>query len=325
MNTNSIGTRRAGAVASTLRFLNRHWEPVMAVAALLVLAVAVWGITALVGTINHAIADGNYQDARVRAVVQYKAGLEAQRMFGTTRTEASELADAVKTIRADGVAGGFLPAEQLALLEVEAANLTTYAGSKPGPPVVDPHPAGTGSSTTAQLNAETRRLTTLTNTQRAAHKLTANDVKGIRAQIHHTTTVLTGIITGVEASATVEAVQALDLTAANVIAAHSGAAQDEKDALTASVVAAKESVKNGKAPAPGLVDYLAKAKALSGPHLRMITDSYYRHECTVGQVIADTDWTLGLHEGEVSWHGTSASVPWSYSRSGNILKVWLCR
>ncbi|CAM5533544.1 hypothetical protein [Leifsonia shinshuensis] len=231
-----------------------------------VIAAAAIGIPAAASTISHSDADAAYQRARVEAVTQYREDLKAQKEFAAALSTATELQKQLTQIHDQAKAGQFLPDAQVKELAAQLTKVKMYAGFKAGAPVKDPKPAGKPSSTTEELQKETSRLNALVSGQAGAAGNTRKGGPGIAAQVRTTDKALGQIITGLAKTASTAAVPALDVDASGVITALAKAGQGEKDALTASAAAAKKAVAEGKSPAPLLLDFLAKAKAVHDSH-----------------------------------------------------------
>lgn len=197
------------------------------------------------------------------------------------------------------------------VIAAELDKVTMYAGFKAGKAVVAPKPAGTTTSTTAQLQQETKRLKALVDDQDGAAGNTAKGAPGVAAQTAKTNKVLVQIVSGLEKKDDVAAVPALDVDAAGVITALAKAGQGEKDALTAAATAAKECVKSGKAPAPFLLDYLAKAKAVHDSH-----DATVAAEAAAAEAAAEAAARAGQATYTDPKTGQTKSTPRSGGSSG---------
>ncbi len=261
--------------AARPRGLNRLWTwarshrgsaIAVAAGAAVVIAAAAVGIPAAVGTAQHSDADAAYQAARIKAVTQYRQDVKAQKDFAAAIEAAGDLQKQLTQIHDQAKAGQYLPDAQVKALAAQLAQLKMYAGFKAGAPVQDPHPAGKPSSTTEQLQQETARLTALVDRQAGAAGNTLKGGPGIAAQVKTANDALAQIITGLAKSADVAAIPALDVDAKGVITALAKAGQSQKDALTNAAAAAKKAVQEGKTPAPLLLDFLAKAKAVHESH-----------------------------------------------------------
>lgn len=261
--------------ATRPRGLNRLWTwprshrgSAIAVAAgvAVVIAAAAVGIPAAVETAQHSDADAAYQAARILAVTQYRKDVKAQKDFAAAVASAGELQKQLTQIHDQAKAGQYLPDAQVKALAAQLDQLTMYAGFKAGKPVRDPSPTGKPSSTTEQLQKETARLTALVDRQAGAAGNTLKGGPGIAAEVKTANRALAQIVTGLAKTAHVAAIPALDVDAKGIVTALGKAGQGQKDALTNAAAAAKKAVEEGKSPAPLLLDFLAKAKAVHDSH-----------------------------------------------------------
>lgn len=261
--------------AAPPRGLNRLWTwarshrgtaIAAAAGAVVVIAAAAVGIPAAAATAQHSDADAAYQAARVKAVTQYRQDVKAQKDFAAAVASAGELQKQLTQIHDQAKAGQYLPDAQVKDLAAQLVQLKMYAGFKAGAPVQNPRPAGKPTSTTEQLQKETARLTDLVDRQAGAAGNTMKGGPGITAQVKVANRALAQIVTGLAKSADVAAIPALDVDAKGVITALAKAGQSQKDALTNAAAAAKKAVQDGKSPAPLLLDFLAKAKAVHDSH-----------------------------------------------------------
>ncbi|RDV44041.1 hypothetical protein ACR5MH_0605 (plasmid) [Streptomyces sp. L7] len=261
--------------AARPRGLNRLWAwarshrgsaIAVAAGAAVVIAAAAVGIPAAVGTAQHSDADAAYQAARIKAVTQYRQDVKAQKDFAAAVASAGELQKQLTQIHDQAKAGQYLPDAEVKTLAAQLAQLKMYAGFKAGAPVQDPHPAGKPTSTTEQLRQETARLTALVDRQAGAAGNTLKGGPGIASQVKTSNRALAQIVTGLDKSSDSAAIPALDVDAKGVITALAKAGQGQKDALTNAAAAAKKAVQEGENPAPLLLDFLAKAKAVHESH-----------------------------------------------------------
>jgi len=263
---NTSPSRPGGSKLWTWVTSHRTASIAIGVGAVAVIAAAAIGIPAGVSTSDHANADASYQAARVKATAQYRQDVKAQKELATALAAATELKTQLGQIQEQAKAGQYLPDAQIQVIAAELGKVSKSAALTPGNPVLIAKPAGTPSSTTAQLQQETKRLNALVAYQKPHAAKTAKEAPEIFAQTAKTNESLAQIVSGLEKKGDVAAVPPLDVDAAGVITALAKAGQVEKDALTAAATAAKEGVKAGKAPAPFLLDYLAKAKAVHDSH-----------------------------------------------------------
>lgn len=245
---------------------HRRTAIAVAAGAAVVIAAAAVGIPAAASTAQHSDADAAYQAARVKAVTQYREDVKAQKDFAAALASAGELQKQLTQIHDQAKAGQYLPDTQIKALAAQLVQLKMYAGFRAGTPVQDPHPAGTSTSTTEQLQNETARLNALVDRQAGAAGNTLKGGPGITAQVKTANRALAQIVTGLAKSADGAAIPALDVDAKGVITALAKAGQGQKDALTNASAAAKKAVQDGKSPAPLLLDFLAKAKAVHDSH-----------------------------------------------------------
>lgn len=223
--------------AARPRGLNRLWTGAHShrgsaiaagASAVVIIAAAAVGIPAGISTVQHSDADAAYQAARVKAVTQYRQDLKAQKEFATALAAAGALQKQLTQIHDEAKAGKYLPDAQVKALDAQLAQLKMYAAFKAGAPVQDPRPAGKPSSTTAQLRSETARLTALFDRQAGAAGNTLKGGPGITAQVKTTNRALAQIVTGLDKSANVAAVPALDVDAKGIITALAKAGQGER-------------------------------------------------------------------------------------------------
>ncbi|MFJ8896617.1 hypothetical protein ACIRCZ_18690 [Leifsonia sp. NPDC102414] len=285
------------------------------VAALVVIAGALV-VPRLIGVMQHAAADAEYQNARTEAVALYKSDVKAQKDFTVAHTKVTDLHGQVKTIHDQAQAGQYLPPGQLRVLQKQVGVLGMYAGFTAGTTATDPRPAGTSTSTTTDLQAETSRLTAYVNRQTTVTETTTKAARGATGQIPRTNAQLTALITGLKGTATVDATPGLDRHAAGIVTALAKADQPSKDALTASAAAAIKDAGTGT-PSTLLLEFLTKAAAVTTAHNAQAAAEQAAAAAAAEQAAADAAARAGATTYADPSTGQTKTTPRTNNGGGN--------